>query len=217
MLHQFEWLNSSTAHRVYCIPTSNYPTNTMCCRCCDEHGTAMSAPYKRVMMFVDNSGADIVLGMLPLARELLRMGCEVIMVANSLPAINDITAPELRTLLSAASQHCPIIRRACQAAGQVLQITGGRVPPYPGLRRQRSPSFSMHDLGQALPAGHRCSGSSASGILGCRPSEEGHAPGVRVSQQHRGSSSSGHLAESHVGTRFSNEYDYDQVRTMTSI
>jgi hypothetical protein len=29
------------------------------------------------MMFVDNSGADIVLGMLPLARELLRMGSEV--------------------------------------------------------------------------------------------------------------------------------------------
>ena len=34
-------------------------------------------PYKRAMMFVDNSGADIVLGMLPLARELLRLGCEV--------------------------------------------------------------------------------------------------------------------------------------------
>ena len=34
-------------------------------------------PYKRAMMFVDNSGADIVLGMLPLARELLCLGCEV--------------------------------------------------------------------------------------------------------------------------------------------
>ena len=34
-------------------------------------------PYKRALMFVDNSGADIVLGMLPLARELLRRGTEV--------------------------------------------------------------------------------------------------------------------------------------------
>jgi hypothetical protein len=29
------------------------------------------------MMFVDNAGADVVLGMLPFARELLRMGAEV--------------------------------------------------------------------------------------------------------------------------------------------
>lgn len=34
-------------------------------------------PYKRALLFVDNSGADIVLGMLPLARELLRRGTEV--------------------------------------------------------------------------------------------------------------------------------------------
>lgn len=34
-------------------------------------------PYKRALLFVDNAGADIVLGMLPLARELLRRGTEV--------------------------------------------------------------------------------------------------------------------------------------------
>ena len=39
-------------------------------------GTVVS-PYKRVIMFVDNAGADVVLGMLPFARELLRMGSEV--------------------------------------------------------------------------------------------------------------------------------------------
>lgn len=33
--------------------------------------------YKRALLFVDNSGADVVLGMLPLARELLRRGTEV--------------------------------------------------------------------------------------------------------------------------------------------
>lgn len=35
------------------------------------------SPYQRVIMFVDNAGADVVLGMLPFARELLRMGAEV--------------------------------------------------------------------------------------------------------------------------------------------
>lgn len=40
-------------------------------------GDKKFGPYKRALLFVDNSGADIVLGMLPLARELLRRGTEV--------------------------------------------------------------------------------------------------------------------------------------------
>lgn len=40
-------------------------------------GDKKSQPYKRALFFVDNSGADVVLGMLPLARELLRRGTEV--------------------------------------------------------------------------------------------------------------------------------------------
>lgn len=35
------------------------------------------SPHRRALLFVDNAGADIVLGMLPLARELLRRGTEV--------------------------------------------------------------------------------------------------------------------------------------------
>lgn len=40
-------------------------------------GDKKSRPHKRALLFVDNSGADVVLGMLPLARELLRRGTEV--------------------------------------------------------------------------------------------------------------------------------------------
>jgi len=44
----------------------------------DEFKERMKMPcHKRALLFVDNSGADIVLGMLPLARELLRRGTEV--------------------------------------------------------------------------------------------------------------------------------------------
>ena len=52
----------------------------------------------------------MVLGMIPLARELLRMGSEVVMVANSLPAINDVTCAELRTLLESVCDICPILK-----------------------------------------------------------------------------------------------------------
>jgi type II pantothenate kinase len=39
-------------------------------------------PHRTTLLFVDNSGADIVLGMLPLARELLRRGTEVSSLSN---------------------------------------------------------------------------------------------------------------------------------------
>ncbi|GIL42264.1 hypothetical protein Vafri_272 [Volvox africanus] len=103
-------------------------------------------PYRRVMMFVDNSGADVVLGMLPFARELLRLGCEVVLVANELPAINDITAPELRALLNAASDVCPIVKEAREAAIKVERATGGHVPPYPGLHPIRRSSSNLQTL-----------------------------------------------------------------------
>ena len=42
-------------------------------------GTGGKQPHrhKRALLFVDNSGADVILGMLPLAREFLRRGTEV--------------------------------------------------------------------------------------------------------------------------------------------
>ncbi|CAL5387782.1 unnamed protein product [Camellia sinensis] len=94
-------------------------------------------PHKRALLFVDNSGADVILGMLPLARELLRRGTEVVLVANSLPALNDVTAMELPDIVAEAAearllcpstqetdssgpQHCDIIHRAAEAGGLLV-------------------------------------------------------------------------------------------------
>lgn len=51
--------------------------------------------WRKAVIFVDNSGADIILGILPFARELLRRGTQVILAANDLPSINDVTYSEL--------------------------------------------------------------------------------------------------------------------------
>ena len=67
-------------------------------------------------------GADIVLGMLPLAREMLKMGSEVVLCANSLPAINDITVQELKDLVDTVGKICPII-----------QVRSCSLPPSPSL------------------------------------------------------------------------------------
>ena len=63
-------------------------------------------------------------GMLPLARELLRRGTVVIIAANKLPAINDITAAELDALLPQASGEMHCLPGACVPA-RVVQCVGG--------------------------------------------------------------------------------------------
>ncbi|KAM2387022.1 hypothetical protein ACFX1X_039425 [Malus domestica] len=83
-------------------------------------GDKKPRPHKRALLFVDNSGADVILGMLPLARELLRRGTEVVLVANSLPALNDVTAMELPEIVAEAAKHCDILRRAAEAGGLLV-------------------------------------------------------------------------------------------------
>lgn len=67
---------------------------------------ADAARYDRhIVMLVDNAGSDVVLGILPLARLLLasRPGCVVVLAANTLPSINDVTANELHQVLDRAA------------------------------------------------------------------------------------------------------------------
>ena len=60
------------------------------------------APNK-TLMFIDNAGADMVLGVLPLVRHLLKLGSEVVLAANTTPALNDVIYTELLGLLDEAS------------------------------------------------------------------------------------------------------------------
>ncbi|KAL1554536.1 pantothenate kinase [Salvia divinorum] len=56
--------------------------------------------WRKVIIFVDNSGADVILGILPFARELLRLGAQVVLAANDLPSINDVTYVELIEIIA---------------------------------------------------------------------------------------------------------------------
>lgn len=57
--------------------------------------------YKKAILFVDNAGSDVILGMMPFARQLLSSGTaeNVVIAANSVPSINDITYSELEAIL----------------------------------------------------------------------------------------------------------------------
>lgn len=92
----------------------------------DELATRLKPPvrYTQALVFVDNAGSDIVLGVLPVAREMARAGIRVVLAANDGPALNDITIGELPPLLAALAQHDAVMadlrergRIACVGSG----------------------------------------------------------------------------------------------------
>lgn len=89
--------------------------------------------FKRAVVFVDNAGVDFVLGMLPFVRELLRMGTDVILTANTSPALNDVTHAELSGYCASAAQHCAILR-AAMADGRLTAAANGQRGPCLDLK-----------------------------------------------------------------------------------
>ncbi|CAG9575931.1 unnamed protein product [Danaus chrysippus] len=79
-------------------------------------------------VFVDNSGVDIVLGILPFVRALLLRGTSVILCANEWPALNDVTNVELQEVLQHASQICPVLAAAMATGDLVVRSNGQRGP-----------------------------------------------------------------------------------------
>ncbi len=84
---------------------------------------AMHLQYTHITMMMLASTSVMfayVLGMIlcVLFRELLRRGTEVVLVGNTLPAINDITVSELVSVLEDVAQFCPVIKASSLFLGQ---------------------------------------------------------------------------------------------------
>lgn len=86
------------------------------------------AGYRKAVVFVDNAGSDIVLGMLPLVRELLRRGTTVGVTANSLPALNDITHDELVPLIERIAAFDAVFSEAIRDGRLELVPSGNDAP-----------------------------------------------------------------------------------------
>ncbi|CAH0722692.1 unnamed protein product, partial [Brenthis ino] len=79
-------------------------------------------------VFVDNSGVDVVLGILPFVRGLLLRGTSVILCANEWPALNDVTNVELEEVLQRAALICPVLAAAMATGDLVVRSSGQRGP-----------------------------------------------------------------------------------------
>uniref|UniRef100_A0A061SEX1 Gluconolactonase n=1 Tax=Tetraselmis sp. GSL018 TaxID=582737 RepID=A0A061SEX1_9CHLO len=90
--------------------------------------------HGKAVIFVDNAGCDIVLGVLPLARELLRRGTAVVLAANEEPTINDITCHELKELMPRVAEIDPHILGRCWASGELSVVSSGSSLPVLDLR-----------------------------------------------------------------------------------
>lgn len=105
----------------------------------DHADTLMSrfgppAHYRQAIIFVDNAGSDIVLGVLPVARELARSGTRVVLAANDGPALNDITIAELPPLLAKLSARDPVLADLL-ATDRIATVGSGGDTPLIDLSR----------------------------------------------------------------------------------
>ncbi|KAJ1860635.1 hypothetical protein LPJ73_001298 [Coemansia sp. RSA 2703] len=95
---------------------------------------AVRQPYARAVVFVDNSGADVCLGVLPFARFLAAQGTCVVLAANSRPALNDVTAGELDDIVARVAEADVGVRDAL-AAGRLAVCGTGSSGPCLDLRK----------------------------------------------------------------------------------
>lgn len=84
--------------------------------------------WTKAVLFVDNAGADFILGMLPLARELALAGTIVVLAANETPSLNDVPVEEVVEII----EHFAAVDRdlAALIEGNMFEVvsTGSRIP-----------------------------------------------------------------------------------------
>ncbi|KAF1747896.1 hypothetical protein GCK72_024362 [Caenorhabditis remanei] len=90
--------------------------------------------YKSVLIFVDNSGFDYILGIIPFARELLRNGSKVVICANSSPALNDLTYREMVALANEFREIDGDLTKFLEN-GQMMFVQSGQESPCLDARR----------------------------------------------------------------------------------
>lgn len=93
-----------------------------------ERAGESGLPWRQALFFVDNAGPDIILGAIPLARELARRGTRVVLAANSTPALNDITADELADLLPRLAAQDAVLEDHARS-GRIAVVASGCMSP----------------------------------------------------------------------------------------
>ena len=64
-----------------------------------EDASRPGGSWRKAVVFIDNAGSDFILGLMPLLKELASGGASIVLAANELPSLNDLTAEDARMCL----------------------------------------------------------------------------------------------------------------------
>lgn len=89
---------------------------------------APPSKWSKAVVFVDNAGTDFVLGVMPLARELALCGTKIVLAANELPSLNDVTADETVAIVEQLAEDDEDLATLITAEMFEVVSTGNDVP-----------------------------------------------------------------------------------------
>jgi type II pantothenate kinase len=84
--------------------------------------------WSKAVLFLDNAGSDLILGAIPLARELALAGTVVVLAANELPSLNDVTADEAVQVIQRLAAQDDDLAALIQAGMFEVVSTGSDIP-----------------------------------------------------------------------------------------
>ena len=85
-------------------------------------------PWTKAIVLVDNAGTDFVLGVMPLARELALSGTQIVLAANELPALNDMTVDETINVVEQLAAADPDLAALIEAGMIEVVSSGNGIP-----------------------------------------------------------------------------------------
>jgi len=85
-------------------------------------------PWAKAVVFIDNAGADFILGVMPLVREMAAHGTHIVLAANELPSLNDVTADEAVSIVQELAALDGELQSFVTAGLFVVVSTGNDVP-----------------------------------------------------------------------------------------
>ncbi len=86
------------------------------------------ASWTKAVIFVDNAGADFVLGAMALARELALAGVQIVLAANEQPSLNDITVEDTEEIVTRLAAEDDALRDLIAANMFEVASTGNDLP-----------------------------------------------------------------------------------------
>ncbi len=85
-------------------------------------------PWSKAVVLIDNAGSDFILGLMPLVRELALYGTHVVLAANELPSLNDVTVDETIQIVRHLSGRDPELAALIRAGMFEVVSTGNDLP-----------------------------------------------------------------------------------------